>query len=79
METAVDNLKVYAKYANQYVYLVVEVDNPFLDGLINFAAEVVQSISPECAFKFKARISSNLSNLLTQAFDYTKSGGEALF
>jgi len=38
MEQAVDNLKVYAKYANNYVYLVIEVDNPFLDGLISFAA-----------------------------------------
>jgi hypothetical protein len=71
----VSALKAYAKYANNYVYIVVEVDNPFLDGLIQFAAEVIQAISPQCALKFQAKVESNLSNLLTENFDYTKSGG----
>jgi hypothetical protein len=57
------------------VYIVIEVDNPFLDGLIEFAAEVVKAISPQCALKFQAKVESNLNNLLTEDFDYTKSGG----
>ena len=64
-EQVISALKAYAKYANNYVYIVIEVDNPFVDGLIEFATEVVQAISPQCAFKLKARVESNLSNLLT--------------
>jgi uncharacterized lipoprotein YehR (DUF1307 family) len=56
----------------------VEVDNPFIDGLIDFATEVVQAVSPQCALKLKTKISSNLSELLTENFDYSKSGGEVL-
>lgn len=40
--------------------------------------KVLESISPECALKLKAKISSNLSNLLSEDFDYSKSGGEVL-
>jgi hypothetical protein len=49
-------LKAHAKYANNYVYLVIEIDNPFVDGLIEFATQVIQAISPQCALKFKAKV-----------------------
>jgi hypothetical protein len=39
---------------------------------------VVQSVSPACAFKFKGKLSSDLSNLLSSDFDYSKSGGEII-
>ena len=40
--------------------------------------QALQSISPQCALKFKARITSNVSNILTEEFAYDKSGGEVL-
>lgn len=78
LEELLKGLKVYAKHGKGYVYLIVEVDNPLADGIISFATHVLKSISPECALKFKAKISSNLSNLLSEDFDYSKSGGEVL-
>ncbi len=68
-------LRVYAKYGNGYTNLVIEIDNPFVDGIINFLNEIIQSISPECRFKFKLKVSSNVKNLLKETFTYSKSCG----
>lgn len=57
-------LRVYAKYGNGYTNLIIEIDNPFVDGIISFFNEIVQSISPECRLKFKLKVSSNIKNLL---------------
>lgn len=56
--------KIYARYGNGYTYLFVEIDNPFIDNLISFLNEIVQAITPECLLKFKAKLSSNVKNIL---------------
>ena len=68
-------LKVYAKYSNGYIYLVVEVDNPFVDAIISFFNEVIQAISPECSLRFKAKLSSAIKDLLKETFNYANSSG----
>jgi hypothetical protein len=70
--------RIYARYGSGYTYLIVEIDNPFVDNLVSFFNEVVQAISPECQLKFKARLSSNVKNILKESFAYEKSGGELL-
>lgn len=75
MTDLINGFKVYSKYADGYTYLILEVDNPLIDGLISFATQVIESISPLCALKLKFKFASNLSNLLKEDFDYTKSGG----
>lgn len=70
--------RVYARYGHGYTHLIVEVDNPFVDNIISFFNEVVQAISPECLLKFKARLSSNVKNILKESFSYDQSGGELL-
>ncbi len=70
--------KVYAKYGHGYTYLFVEIDNPFVDNVVSFFNEIVQAISPECLLKFKAKLSSNVKNILKESFSYEKSGGEIL-
>ena len=67
--------KIYARYGNGYTYLIVEIDNPFIDNLVSFLNEIVQAITPECLLKFKAKLSSNVKNILKQSFTYEKSGG----
>jgi hypothetical protein len=67
---------VHAKYSNEYVYLVAEVDNPFVDAIIAFFNEIIQSLSPECRLKFKVKLTSALGNLLKEDFNYEKSSGE---
>ena len=71
-------LRVYAKYGDGYTNIIIEIDNPFVDAMINFLHETVQSISPECRLKFKAKVSSNIKNLLKETFAYSKSCGEIL-
>jgi hypothetical protein len=55
---------------------VVEVDHPFVDGIISFLNQVIQSLSPKPTLKFKAKLISTLKDLLKDTFDYKKSSGE---
>lgn len=71
-------LKVYARYSTGYVYLVVEVDSAFVDGIVSFLNEVALAISPECSLRFKAQLKSNLQHLLKESFNYAQSSGEVL-
>lgn len=64
MQTYVKMFKIYARYGNGYTYLFVEIDNPFIDNLISFLNEIVQAITSECLLKFKAKLSSNVKNIL---------------
>jgi hypothetical protein len=79
LEQFVSMFRVYARYGHDgYVYLIAEIDNPFIDNIISFFNEVVQAISPECRLKFKANLTSNVKNLLKESFSYENSGGEIL-
>lgn len=40
MTDLINGFKVYSKYADGYTYLILEVDNPLIDGLISFATQV---------------------------------------
>lgn len=64
LDTFLSVFKVYAKYSSGYIYLMLEIDDQFVDGIVNFANEVVQALSPECSLKFKVNLKSNLKNLL---------------
>lgn len=79
MESVVSMFRLKARYGQDgYVYIVAEIDNPFIDNIISFLNEVVQSISPECRLKLKANLSSNVKNILKESFSYENSGGEVL-
>lgn len=57
---------------------MVEIDNPFIDSIINFFNEVVEAISPVCQVKFRSYISSNVNNILKSEFSYEATNGEIL-
>ena len=40
MEELLNGIKVYAKEGKGYLYLIVEMDNPLADGIIEFASKV---------------------------------------
>lgn len=79
MESIISMFRLKASYGQDgYVYIVAEIDNPFIDNMISFLNEVVQSISPECRLKFKTSLSSNVKHILKESFSYENSGGEVL-
>lgn len=79
MESIISMFRLKASYGQDgYVYIVAEIDNPFVDNIIGFLNEIVQSISPECRLKFKTSLSSNVKNILKESFSYENSGGEVL-
>lgn len=41
MEELLNGIKVYAKEGKGYLYLIVEMDNPLADGIIEFASKVL--------------------------------------
>lgn len=54
----------------------MEIDHPFVDGIISFVNQVIQSLSPKPTLKFKVKLVSTLKDLLKESFDYKKSSGE---
>lgn len=75
-ENIMGMLKIYARYSGGFTYLVVEVDNPFVDSLIGFVNEVIEAVSPQCALNVRAKITSYVKNLLKESFDYNSASGE---
>ena len=57
------------------MYFVLEVNNPLVDTIVHFFNQVLEAVSPQCAFKVRGKMASNLSNMLSEDFDYSKSGG----
>lgn len=71
MESIISMFRLKASYGQDgYVYIVAEIDNPFVDNIIGFLNEIVQSISPECRLKFKTNLSSNVKHILKESFSY---------
>ena len=60
-EELLKGLKPYSKYYNGYVYLIVEVDNPLVDSLIDFVTKVfILSNRSLKVFHLSAHLNSNL-------------------
>ena len=61
-EQLLGGIKITSKYANGYVYLIVEVDNPLLDSFIQFIHNVNQHqcrYSNQCRRTWHSRESSS--------------------
>ncbi len=54
---------------NNYIYLIVELDNLFLNLLVKYFKEVGEELSPEGKCHLEAKISSDFSKVLIPNFD----------